>query len=121
MSEEIKEMVAENIEAQQSVEVPVSVPVEENKERIARDNFIKLRKALDEAEERAAAAERKAQEQQQYRDQAQTTHYKKDELEEEIIGDPDDVVINKSLQKTTKKFKNELSETKQPCKNCNKG
>lgn len=112
MSEEIKQMVAENIEAQQVPETSTPAPVSENKDRIARENFKKLEKALHEAEERAAVAERKAQEQQQYRDQTQATHYNKDEVEEEVLGDPDDVVVNKSLQKTTKKFKNELSETK---------
>jgi hypothetical protein len=107
MSEEIKQAVAENLEAQQPI--PETSPVTENKDRIARENFKKLQIALQEAEERAAAAERKAQEQQQYRE---SNNVPVNQEEEEALGDPDDYVYNKNLQRTTKKIKGELSETK---------
>lgn len=111
MSEEIKQAVAENIEAQSIIqENTTDKPVTENKDKLARENFKKLQMALHQAEERAAAAEKRVQEQSNYSNaMSERQTYQE---EEEIIGDPDDYVYNKSLQKTTKKIKGELSETK---------
>ena len=109
MSEEIKQAVTENVEAQQQPTETPQQPVVESK--LARENFKKLQQALAQAEERAAAAERKIQEQSAYTNTNQSPDRQPEE--EENFGDPDDYAYNKSVQKTAKKIKGELSETKQ--------
>ncbi len=110
MSEEIKQL-------EQPVEQPVQeVPVvNENKERIARENFVAMRRRLEEeealrkkAEQRALEAEQRAAERMS-RDNIPATP----EQDEEFLGDPDDVAYNKTVQKTFKKTASKISKTEQ--------
>lgn len=105
--------VVENVQATPEVVAP---PVNENKERIARENFVAMRRKLEEeealrkqAEHKAAEAERKLQErnnQQSYRDE---THTASVDEQEEDFGDPDDVALNKTIKKTYKKTVSKIS------------
>jgi len=115
MNEEVKPV--EQVVEQPTQEVPV---VNENKERLARENFVAMRRRLEEeealrkqAEHKAAEAERRLQEklaaQQSSRPEPQAAY----DQEEEFLGDPDDVAYNKTVQKTFKKTASKISKTEQ--------
>ena len=108
MNEEVNQV-------EQVVEQPVEQPVvNENKERIARENFVAMRRRLEEeealrkkAEQRALEAEERAAQRSAHENTPQP------DIDEEFLGDPDDVAYNKTVQKTFKKTASKISKTEQ--------
>lgn len=106
--EDIKENTIETA-VQEQVEQQAPAPAPQ--ENLAAQNFAMMRKKMEAAEQRARQAEERAAElarkQQSYNHPQQILTQ-----DDEDIDDPEDIVVNKKLKKTTAKFKSELSETK---------
>ena len=93
---------------------PVEQPVQEAPRDRAAENLIAMRRKLEQEEKARVEAERKAAEYErmlQGQQQSQATHVHDDE--DDDLGDPESYIEAKKVKKMAKKWKDELTETKQ--------
>lgn len=104
--EEIKDTIENAI--QEQVEQPV---VPQPGERLAAENLVLMRKKIEAAENRAKQAEERAAAAELARKQQIYPQPQQQSVDEDS-EDPEDIVVNKKLKKTTARFNSELSQTK---------
>lgn len=98
------------VPTQQETDIPSATP---SRSDLEERNFVAMRKKIEEEERKRIAAEARARELEEKHRLYENKPVMKVEEEDDSIDDADGYVYQKHLQKTSKKFKQEIGSTKQ--------